>query len=81
MSARITVYTAPNCAQCWATEKALNAAGVEFERVDLATTPGAVALVLELGHKQAPVVVDQVEGVDWSGFRPDRISQLTAVTA
>lgn len=81
MSARITVYTSPQCAQCWATERALRTAGIDFETVDLATTPEAVESVRELGHKQAPVVIDRVNGIDWSGSRPDLISQLEAVTA
>lgn len=72
----VTVLSKPACVQCTATYRALDSAGVEYEIKDLSQDPEALALVKELGYLQAPVVI---AGEDhWSGFRPDKISQLRA---
>lgn len=72
----ITVYSKPKCVQCDATYRALDKAKIPYRVVDLTATPAALEYVSEeLGYGQAPVVVvDDQE--HWSGFRPDKISEL-----
>lgn len=76
MSITITVYTKPNCSACLVTYRALDKAGLEYEVRDLSTDEAALQAVKDLGYLQAPVVVAGTE--HWSGFRPDKIQQLTA---
>lgn len=72
----ITVYSKPACVQCTATTRELDKKGIEYQYVDITEDADAMARVVELGHKQAPVVV---AGDDhWAGFRPDKISALAA---
>ncbi|MCS5480264.1 glutaredoxin-like protein NrdH [Corynebacterium hylobatis] len=75
----ITLYTKPACVQCKATQKAFDRAGLDYEIVDISLDDEARDYVLALGYLQAPVVV--ANGEHWSGFRPERISSLTAVVA
>ena len=75
----VTVYTKPACVQCNATYKALDKAGIAYEKVDISIDDEAREYVLALGYLQAPVVVTDSE--HWSGFRPDRIKALAAVAA
>ena len=78
---QITVYTKPACVQCNAVFRALDKAGIEYQKVDISTDPEAREYVMALGYLQAPVVY---AGPDrhFSGFRPDRIKELvTAVAA
>ena len=68
----ITVYGKPLCVQCTATYRALDKAGLDYEVVDLSQDEKALAAVVALGYRQAPVVV---AGADhWAGFRPDLIT-------
>lgn len=49
--------------------------GIEWVERDMEKDPEALALAKELGYLQAPVVIS---GDDhWSGFRPDKISELS----
>ena len=73
----VTVYTKPACVQCNATYKALEKAGIAYEKVDISIDDEAREYVLALGYLQAPVVVTDSE--HWSGFRPDRIKALSTV--
>ncbi|MFV8161351.1 glutaredoxin-like protein NrdH [Mycobacterium sp. 134] len=75
MNGTITVYTKPACVQCNATYKALDKAGISYEKVDISVDDEAREYVLGLGYLQAPVVVAGEE--HWSGFRPDRIKAIT----
>ncbi|MBM4485503.1 glutaredoxin-like protein NrdH [Rhodococcus hoagii] len=75
----ITVYTKPACVQCNATYRALDKAGLEYDIIDISENPEARDYVMALGYLQAPVVVAGEE--HWSGFRPDRIKDLTANAA
>ncbi|WP_416445445.1 glutaredoxin-like protein NrdH [Leucobacter sp. HNU] len=79
MNTTITVYTKPSCGQCTATYRALDAKGLEYEVRDLSTDEAALQAVKDLGYLQAPVVVAGAE--HWSGFRPDRISELVNLAA
>ncbi len=70
----ITVYSKPACVQCTATTRALDAKGITYDVIDLTQDDSAMTHVIQLGYRQAPVVV---AGSDhWSGFRPDMIAQL-----
>lgn len=71
----ITVYTKPACVQCNATFRALDKAGVDYAKVDITVDGDARDYVMGLGYLQAPVVV--AGGQHWSGFRPDRIAEVS----
>ena len=71
----ITVYTKPACVQCNATFRALHKAGVDYAKVDITVDSDARDYVMGLGYLQAPVVV--AGGQHWSGFRPDRIAEVS----
>ena len=71
----ITVYTKPACVQCNATFRALDKAGVDYAKVDITVDSHARDYVMGLGYLQAPVVV--AGGQHWSGFRPDRIAEVS----
>jgi glutaredoxin-like protein NrdH len=71
----ITVYTKPACVQCNATFRALDKAGVDYAKVDITVDSDARDYVMGLGYLQAPVVV--AGGQHWSGFRPDRITEVS----
>ena len=71
----ITVYTKPACMQCNATFRALDKAGVDYAKVDITVDSDARDYVMGLGYLQAPVVV--AGGQHWSGFRPDRIADVS----
>ena len=75
----ITVYTKPACVQCNATYKALDKAGLGYRVVDITEDSDARDYVMALGYLQAPVVV--AGDAHWSGFRPDKISELVAERA
>ena len=70
----VTVYSKPACVQCTATTRALDARGIAYQLVDLTQDAVAMAQVLAMGYRQAPVVV-AVEA-HWTGFRPDMIGRL-----
>lgn len=67
----VTVYSKPNCQQCRATERWLDARGIAFEHAD-ATEPGNLDAIRYLGYQQAPVVIVNSDGKEdhWSGFNP-----------
>lgn len=72
----VKVYTKPSCVQCNATYRALDSKGIEYEVIDLSTDAEALEEVKALGYLQAPVVVTASD--HWSGFRPDKIDELTS---
>ena len=61
---------------CDSTFRALFSKGIDPEYINLAVDPDALQKVKELGYLQAPVVVLDEE--HWSGFRPDKISEVVA---
>jgi len=71
----ITVYSKPACVQCTATTRELDRKGIAYKYVDLAEEESAISVIRDLGYMQVPVVVTDNE--HWSGFRPDKIAQLT----
>lgn len=60
-------------------DRILDAQGLEYEIRDLTLDPSALEQVKALGHLQAPVVIAGEK--HWSGFRPDKISELAATRA
>lgn len=70
----VTVYSKPDCPQCDATKRSLDAKGISYETVDLAQSATAMDKVMALGHRSAPVVISG--DLHWSGFRPDLIAKL-----
>jgi glutaredoxin-like protein NrdH len=73
----ITVYTKPACVQCNATVKALDKAGIAYEKIDVNENPEARDYVLGLGYLALRVVYVSPT-VHWAGFRPDRVADLAA---
>jgi glutaredoxin-like protein NrdH len=73
----LTVYTLPNCMQCTMTTRALDAAGLPYNVIDLTTDERASDLMQQFGYTSAPVVMATV--VSWSGFRPDWIAKIAAL--
>ncbi len=71
----VTVYTKPACVQCDATVRALDNASLDYAKVDINTDADARDYVMSLGYLQAPVVI--AGGQHWSGYRPDRIAQIS----
>lgn len=73
----VTVYTSPSCGQCTMTKRWLSDRDIPFKEVDLSTDREALDAVLELGYKQAPVVVarhaDKNEDDNWYGFNPIKL--------
>jgi glutaredoxin-like protein NrdH len=72
---RITVYTKPGCVQCRATIRAFERADLHFATIDITADAQARDFIMSLGYLRAPVVV--CGSTHWSGFRPDRIADLT----
>lgn len=70
----VVVYTKPNCVQCKATYRSLDAAGISYDVVDLTEDADAMAMVTELGYRQAPVV--KCGDDHWAGFQPQRVAKL-----
>ncbi|MFL0360891.1 glutaredoxin domain-containing protein [Curtobacterium flaccumfaciens] len=74
----ITVYAKSGfCGMCMATERALNSAGIEYTEAILDNVDQAQIEEWKttLGMN-APIVVTDTETGSWSGFRPDKISEL-----
>ncbi len=75
----ITVFTRPGCGPCRATRSALDKQGLDYDVVDISVDDEARDYVMALGYLQAPVVVAGDE--HWSGFRPERIKNITVGVA
>lgn len=71
-----TIYTKPACVQCNATYRAFDKAGLNYRSVDISVDSKALEYIRGLGYMQAPVVVTNT-GESWSGFRPDKIQELS----
>lgn len=77
----ITVYTKPDCFGCSKTVEKFEAAGIDFQKVDITQNPAALAYVTEeLGYSQAPIVVIDDEN-HWAGLNPIKIEQAIARAA
>lgn len=78
MATTVTVYSKPNCTQCSATKRQLDARGIGYVEVDITQDAAALEYVSEeLGYAMAPiVVVDSDPENHWCGFRPDKLISL-----
>lgn len=78
--ADVTIYTTgPGCFQCKLTRERFDAAGVDYDEINIREVEAAREYVVEdLGYMQAPVVVvEDGTGEDhWSGFNPDQINRI-----
>ena len=74
MSARATVYGAEGCGSCERTCRALELAGISFERVDVWQS-GFVDELRGRGIRELPFVTTST-GEGWTGLRVDRIVEL-----
>lgn len=74
---QITVYTKPACAQCGATFKVLDKAGINYRRIDVTQNQKARESVMGLGYLSMPVVYISADE-HWSGFRRDRLNRIAA---
>ena len=76
----VTVLSKPSCVQCNATYRTLDSKGVHYGVTDVSEDVTAYERAQSLGYMQAPVViVEDANGTvtdHWSGFRPDKISEL-----
>jgi glutaredoxin-like protein NrdH len=70
----ITVYTKPSCVQCDATKRMMDKLKISYLTVDITTDTEAFEMLMSKGFKSAPVVITDTEA--WSGFNPDKISEL-----
>lgn len=68
------VYGQPNCQPCKATTRKLDRLGIQYLYRDVSEDQEAREEVIALGFQQTPVVV--VGDESWSGYRPDRLTDL-----
>jgi glutaredoxin-like protein NrdH len=73
----IAIYTKPACVQCAATFKALDKAGISYEKIDVTQNAEAREYVMSLGYLSMPVVYVS-PSQHWSGYRPDAIGSIAA---
>ena len=71
----VVVYAKPNCGPCTATKRRLDRHGITYTLVDITEDQAAYDHVIELGHREAPVV-ELSDGTNWSGLHLDRIDAL-----
>lgn len=76
MKSKIIVYSKPKCVQCNSTYKALDKHNIDYDVIDVTEDEEALTFIKGLGYQQAPVVFID-DNTHWSGFRLDRIKELT----
>ena len=75
----VTVYTKPGCQPCRATKRWLDNRSVEYQTVDVTTSPADLEAIKALGYEGVPVVI--VSGrtpeldLHWHGFIPDLLAK------
>ena len=72
----VTVYTKPSCVQCDATKRMMDKLKIKYNSVDITVDTEAFDMIIAKGFKSAPVVITDDDS--WSGFNPDKISELAA---
>jgi glutaredoxin-like protein NrdH len=73
--APVTVYTKPECRACDRVKSQLNAAGIEYEVVDIMANEDAYSYVKNvLGAKSTPVVLTDNRVI--LGYDPDALKEL-----
>lgn len=72
-----TVYTKPNCPDCEKTKSDMDAQGVAYRVVDMFADKVVLKKIKDMGFRKAPVVMTE-NGDQWSGYKPEKISNLSA---
>lgn len=75
----VVVYTKSRCAQCVATMRALDRAGITYGKVNVEENEQALEDIKARGFRQMPVVT--CGDAAWAGFQPDRIAGLKSILA
>lgn len=70
------IYTLPNCVQCDSTKRLMDSLNIDYEVVDLSSDEESYKMILNMGYKQAPIVISGDQ--HWSGFRMEKIKSLSA---
>ncbi len=70
----ITVYSKSNCPQCTSTKARLDELQLNYDVVDIETTPGALEELKAAGFRSAPVVI--TSNGAWSGHNEQKIRAL-----
>lgn len=72
----IQFYSQASCGPCKGVERHLQAAGVDYVKLDITEDPAAADKVRELGHTGTPVIFD---GFDhFQGFDIDKLDAMIA---
>lgn len=71
----ITVYTKNRCVQCSQTKKYLKQNDITFKEVNIEYDEQERSRLLEEGWLAMPVVKIE-NGESWSGFRPDKLTEI-----
>lgn len=71
----IKIYTKPDCVQCQATKRRLDAAGVPYTVTDLSNDPQMIEQMRAAGFTSVPIVEYGQER--FAGYQIDRIKALT----
>lgn len=72
---KVTVYSKEHCPQCDATKRKLDKLGVDYDDVDLTDDDDLRNEMISKGFKATPIVITDDDS--WSGYRPDKIKELT----
>lgn len=72
--AEVTIYSTPDCPGCFATKRALDKAGVQYDDIDLSKNPTLAAKFRQQGIKQAPIV-ETKDGDRWTGYQPGKLKE------
>ena len=74
----VTVYSLPNCVQCNATMRTMDKLGIEY-RIESASDHAES--LKKRGYRSAPIVRVETDSYEdwWSGFKPEKIKDLTKI--
>lgn len=72
---KVTVYSKEHCPQCDATKRKLDKLGVDYDDVDLTDDDDLRNEMISKGFKATPIVITDDDS--WSGYRPDKLKELT----
>lgn len=79
VDAEVAVYTTDGCPGCFATKRALDKAGVEYDEIRLEDHPELVAQfkrqLNKEGEKVTAPFVQTKDGDLWAGYRPDKLKE------
>lgn len=70
------MYTLPNCQGCDLTKKWLDRECIEYVEIAADHPAAADYLKFRLGARSAPVVEVLDRSDHWTGFRPDKLTEL-----